>query len=295
MKRYGVSATSGRGWADVLKGDLYFFQKPIETIRDIYSTFVKLLCVDGLINFSITHKLIYFILAIVVLSLFILFCRKNKGVLRKIIVGALLGLIPMVVMMLMILTETIVPWSMFPAIIFIPIFVVVYERKVYAENSSWRNTLQWIVSICCIIVVFEAIYIGNINYVNLQKRYQKTYAQSIRILDRIETYEEYEEGIPVVLVGSLQNTYPNTLTSFEHKLQGYEAYVMDWLIYPDSKSYLYINFISDYLGVQLVAAENYNEKYNEIINTEWYKDMKAFPAEECIVKYGDVLVVKLSD
>lgn len=140
----------------------------------------------------------------------------------------------------------------------------------------------------------ESVYIGNIEQVNLQKRGQKMNAVCIRLLDRIETSDEYEAGMPVIFVGELQSTYPNPLTDYESRLAGYEAYVMDWLPYRGSSSWQYALYMKNYLGVSIETASDYANLYNQIMNLDWFRNMEVFPSWNCTKKYEGVLVVKLS-
>ena len=51
----------------------------------------------------------------------------------------------------------------------------------------------------------------NIAYSNLQKKYEKTYAYCVRLLDRIEQTEGYYPGIPIAMVGVVgEEQFPST-------------------------------------------------------------------------------------
>ena len=68
------------------------------------------------------------------------------------------------------------------------------------------------------ILVFNYGVSDNIGYSNLEKKYEKTYAYCVRLLDRIEQTPGYYQGIPVAVVGvigydELSRRYPELLRS----------------------------------------------------------------------------------
>lgn len=293
MYRYNVVANDARGWGAFLAGDIPFFRNPFGTIRNAYMIFLRLLFVDGLINFSVCHKAVYIIMIVLVgfVAIHSLIISKQKA--QNLCAILMISLIPAVIMMLVFITDVVIPWSMYPAISFVPIiFLGGYEF--FAKDSKVFRAGQIVIYSCMLFLLIEQIYIGQVDYLNLKLRNEKMYAQSIRILDRIETSEYYEEGMPIILVGALQYKYPNTLEDFNYNLQGYEAYVMDWLPYT-GMSYEYIVYISRFMGVQLNIAADYNQMYQEVSECEWFKDMDSFPATNCTYEYNGILVVKLSD
>ncbi len=290
MAKYNVEAASHGGFADLLEGKMAFAMHPIVTMKNVFVSFAKLLFCDGFMNFSIIHKLSYAILILCTLVIMCLGIKKEK---RIIIIFGIIGLI-FTIMLMAWLSTIVIPWSMFPAIILIPTLMIYICEKLNS-NIGMKNYIGWLIALSSLVLIIEAISIDNIDYVNLQKRYEKTYGQCIRILDRIENSEYYEEGMPVLIVGSLQDTYPNTLNEYNYYLEGYENLVMDWIPYKEKGSVGYIYFINQHLGANLVEANNYNELYYEIEESDWLNELKSYPATNCTYKYNDVLVLKLSD
>lgn len=291
MLLYHTEPVEAQGWGGVLSGNIAFLRNPLETVKSVYLTFLQLFVVNGVINFTMFHRLIYTILFVINGWLFLKFAKRNKE--RAVLVGAGMLLFPMVVMAVRLLTDKITPWSMYPAIIFVPILSIVFEKNVDIKQQ-YRNCIQWICIICLVYLIGESVYIAQIDYVNLQKRNMKMQTVCTRILDRIETSDLYEQGMPVVFVGSLQETYSNPLTLYEDKLKGYEAYVMDWLPYEGS-GWLYAQYITNYLGIYINTPPDYADIIVDVQKLEEFKNIKPFPAMDCTYVYKGALIVKLSD
>ena len=71
--------------------------------------------------------------------------------------------------------------------------------------------IQWVALLAAGILVFNYGVSDNIGYSNLEKKYEKTYAYCVRLLDRIEQTEGYYQGIPIALVGVIgYDEFPTT-------------------------------------------------------------------------------------
>lgn len=127
----------------------------------------------------------------------------------------------------------------------------------------------------------------NIGYGNLQKRYEKTYAYCVRLLDRIEQTEGYYQGIPIAMIGVVgDEEFPVTditgpVTSGMIGISG------DVLLYTGEN---YRKFIQNYLGATLniLPADAMAEMYYE----EEYMDMGSFPGEDSIRIIDGIMYIK---
>lgn len=292
MAYYHIAPVEARGWGSMLKGEIAFVMAPLATIKSVYELFMKLLFVDGLISFSRWHKIAYMLVLMVDGYFFVRFAVRNK--MRAVLTAVGFLLLPIVILTIRMLTDTVIPWSMYPGMLLVPVFGIVFMEDNILKGNHMHHVLEWIVVICIIYLAGESMYISNIDYVNLQKRNLKMQTVCIRLLDRIETADDYYQNIPIVFYGALQNTYPNPLLSYEEKLKGYEAFIMDWLPYKNS-SFMYASYITDYLGVSINTPSNYREIINELGELEEFKSVNAFPALNCTYLYKDVLIIKLSD
>ena len=137
------------------------------------------------------------------------------------------------------------------------------------------------------VLVFCYGITDNIAYANLQKRYEKTYAYCLRLLDRIEQTEGYYPGIPVAMVGVVgDEQYPVTditlpVTSGMIGMNG------DVLLYTGEN---YRIFMQNYLGATLniLPARAMEEMYY----SEEYAAMDSFPGENSVRIIDGILYVK---
>lgn len=175
-------------------------------------------------------------------------------------------------------------WVLYP--ILMAAFV---SRYGLSEGSSLPKgqMAAWLLSISVFVLVFCYGVADNIGYSNLQKRYEKTYAYCVRLLDRIEQTEGYYQGIPIAMVGVVGYVpYPETditgdVTSGMIGLNG------DFLLYTGNN---YQEFMKHYLGATLNILSP--EKMQNIYYSEEYIAMESFPAGTSVKIIDGVLCVK---
>lgn len=155
------------------------------------------------------------------------------------------------------------------------------------EEEKTGAVLQWLALCCGVVLVFFYGVVDNIGYSNLQKRYEKTYAYCVRLLDRIEQTEGYYQGIPIAMIGVVgEDEFPGTditldVTSGMIGLNG------DSLLYTGEN---YRLFMQHYLGATLniLPADAMKEMYYD----EEYIEMDSFPGENSIRIIDGILYVK---
>lgn len=157
----------------------------------------------------------------------------------------------------------------------------------YAEETKLAGLVEW-ATLCAaaVLVCFYGVA-DNIAYTNLQKRYEKTYAYCVRLLDRIEQTPGYYQGIPIAMVGVVgDDPFPLTditlpVTSNMIGLSG------DNLLYTGEN---YRKFIQYYLGATLniLSPEAMEEMYYD----QEYIEMDSFPGENSIKIIDGVMYIK---
>ena len=155
------------------------------------------------------------------------------------------------------------------------------------QSASMGRLAQWIGCAAAFVLVFHYAVTDNIGYSNLQKRYEKTYAYCVRLLDRIEQTPGYYQGIPIAMVGVVgYNPFPVTditlpVTSNMIGLNG------DTLLYTGEN---YEVFIRNYLGASLNMMTP--EEMQDIYFSEEYIEMESFPAPSSVQVVDGVMYVK---
>lgn len=154
-------------------------------------------------------------------------------------------------------------------------------------QSRIRCLTEWIALASAFLLVFFYGVTDNIGYANLQKRYEKTYAYCVRLLDRIEQTPGYYQGIPIAMIGVVgDEEFPPTdltlpVTSNMIGLNG------DMLLYTGEN---YRKFIQNYLGATLniLPAEAMAEMYYD----DAYVAMESFPGEDSIRIIDGIMYIK---
>lgn len=150
--------------------------------------------------------------------------------------------------------------------------------------------------VSCSFVIFAFIFIlqcsvaSNIAYFNLNERYEKTYAMSIRLIDRIEQTEGYEAGMPISILGGFpdRNYYPETDIT-KNDLSGYFGVDGDYVC---NSSGSYQTFMERYCNFTFPILD-LNEEI-ALSETNQFKGMSNFPSKDSIQIIDDVLVIKFN-
>ena len=127
----------------------------------------------------------------------------------------------------------------------------------------------------------------NIAYTTLQRKYEKTYAYAVRLLDRIEQTEGYYQGIPIAIMGVIgEDEYPpSEITApITGDMIGYDR---QYLIYTADN---YEAFFKYYLGATLNFVSE--EEESEIYYSDEYIAMESFPGETSVRYVDGVIWVK---
>ncbi len=167
-----------------------------------------------------------------------------------------------------------------------PMFAVAFVSR-YSREGKLRAAAEWCLVGAGLVLVFHYALADNIGYSNLEKRYEKTYAYCLRLLDRIEQTEGYYQGIPVAMIGVVgDEQFPDTDIT--------EA-VTGAMIGVGGESLLYTGanyeaFMKHYLGATLNFLEP--DAMEEMYYTEEYMAMESFPGATSTKVIDGVLYVK---
>lgn len=146
---------------------------------------------------------------------------------------------------------------------------------------------EWAALAAAFLLIFCYGLTDNIAYTNLQKRYEKTYAYCLRLLDRIEQTDGYYPGIPIAMVGVVgDEQYPPTDITLP-VTGGMIGMNGDVLLYTGKN---YEAFIRNYLGATLnmLPADAMAEMYY----SEEYVAMDSFPGENSVRIIDGVMYIK---
>ena len=167
-----------------------------------------------------------------------------------------------------------------------PILLIGFVER-YGCHSARDNWKEWLVLITAGVLVWNYAVTDNIAYSNLQKKYEKTYAYCVRLLDRIEQTDGYYLGIPIAMIGVVgDEQYPITDISGK-ATSGLLGMNGDVLLYTGNN---YELFMKHYLGVTLniLPPESMEKMYYD----PEYMEMGSFPASDSIKILDGIMYIK---
>lgn len=163
-----------------------------------------------------------------------------------------------------------------------------FVDKAFDKEESIRAAfLKWGAALAAAVLLFNYGVTDNIAYSNLEKRYEKTYAYCLRLLDRIEQTEGYYQGIPIAMIGVVgDEQYPATdiTTDVTGTMIGMNG---DSLLYTGAN---YEAFMKHYLGATLNFLEP--EVMQEIYYSPEYMEMDSFPGKNSVKVVDGIMYVK---
>lgn len=169
----------------------------------------------------------------------------------------------------------------------IPFIISLMEMLDINKN----HILKWGMLISTTLILFTYYLQTNASYTAIKLMHNQTYSVALRIVDRIETTENYSSKNKVCFAGTINfGIYPVSEEIFEKTyvklinlpvLQtGYTGSTSNW-----------DRFLNIYLGVDYKFCSR--EEYSEIINSQEFKDMPIFPSHGSVKEINNITVVKL--
>ncbi len=169
-----------------------------------------------------------------------------------------------------------------------PLFALAVLEKDRADMQGlWLRILYGLGLVSLGIWLWSYVVLDNVAYGNWQKKYEKTYAYCLRLLDRIEQHPDYVAGMPIAMVGVVgEESYPLTDITGEHTapMLGIQG---DWLLYRGDN---YREFMRHYLGASLHILPP--EAMKEMYYDPRYRRMGSFPAEDSLQVIDGIMYIK---
>jgi hypothetical protein len=150
-----------------------------------------------------------------------------------------------------------------------------------------KASISWVGLVMAVVIAFEYAVICNISYFNLEKKYEKTYAYCLRLLEQMEETEGYYHGIPVVMIGVIGDHYlPSTdlTVGVTDSLIGVNG---DYLFYTAEN---YRAFMEYYFGVKIELVDIQEVPY--YVSTPEYIEMEVFPKQNAMKVVDGILYIR---
>lgn len=197
-------------------------------------------------------------------------------------------LIPIAVYCLRLLSAGVNYYSlMFESIAFVWVLPIMFIEEIgIGQKKSLNKLLMVIMIICYLCNLWNYAIVDNISYLASSVAYEKSYALSERIVDRIEQTEGYENMEYIYFYGDVETEKYEDIRFNNKSVNGNK-------IIPYS-NIPYTFFINIYIGGNYKVLNN-KERMNEIQESLEFKNMPVWPMAGCTKMIDNVMVIKLGD
>lgn len=161
---------------------------------------------------------------------------------------------------------------------------ILYRSEAQLERGS-TPLLSWAVFLLSALTIYNFALIGNITYMHAHQSYEKTYALTSRMADRLEQTEGFENVSKLCVIGHFENSdkisinFPPNMTGIK---EGYLA----------TEQNHFAAFFDLYLGLTLdTCSEEEQSAFRQSSDVE---EMGVWPEKDSIKIIEDVIIIKLS-
>lgn len=177
------------------------------------------------------------------------------------------------------------------------LLLVIPLVSMICEMSGNKATFifKWTAIIAMFLVVFTYYLADNCSYMALKLTYNQAYSTSIRIMDRMEETEGYSPEKPIMIAGIINHNGPQYFRSSNIYLYTLGT-IFDQPVYHGTYRGMegtWTNFLGNYIGMKVHFCNEIS--YNDVINSDEFKEMGIFPAPNSCKEIYGIMVVKLSD
>lgn len=167
--------------------------------------------------------------------------------------------------------------------------LVIAERCGEILPIKGRALITWGAFFGVTLMVWNYIILSNIGYFNMNFRYEKTYALCLKILNRLESMEDYDRHRPIAFVGRYNKVY--SMEEVEFLLDPMAGMKGELVFAEGSRNFG--PFFKNMLGEDIEVVSPDIEK--EFHDDPRFIEMPRFPAEGSIKVIDDITVVKLNE
>ncbi len=260
----------------------------LDTIKKIYGDFIAFSVKGNVLFQNIFSKIaILLLLLFTIITLFTL-CKNRKWwkqIWFYIIIMLLVIGLPIATNVILIISPNVeyhllmrFQWILYP------ILLIAFVSRYSIDR---QGIMAWGILISTSVLVLHYAVVDNIAYSNLHKKYEKTYAYCIRLLDRMEQTPGYYQGIPIAMIGVVgEDEFPMTDITLSVTSNMIGTYG-DSLLYTGAN---YQEFIKHYLGATLNILPA--EVMGDIYHSQEYRAMESFPGATSIQIVDDIMYIK---
>ena len=175
------------------------------------------------------------------------------------------------------------------------IFPIFFKILEFLPRDNICMFFKYVIAFCSIIIIWNYIWQDNASYIAINSMQNQAESTILRIVTQIEELDEYNQEMPVLFIGGLENNaYLNKdNTSIEAK----KIYDRSWGFISDTPTIWWGNLDSwrkilyEYLGVNMNLVSE--SESTGILESEEFKNMNCYPEKDSIKVIDNTVVVKL--
>lgn len=268
-----------------------------KSIPKIYNEFRDFYLEDNIVvNSNYSRQEFYkvmFIAAIILELILIITSGIWKNPIRVIFIIIMNLILPIALNVVFLLTTETSTYLLTSA----QLLLVIPFVALICEMSGNKGTFifKWSAIIAMFLVVFTYYLADNCSYMALKLTYNQAYTTSVRIMDRLEETQGYSPEKPIMVAGIINHNGPQFFRSSDIYLYTLGT-IFDNPIFHGSYRGMegtWTNFLGNYLGMKVHFCNDIS--YKDIVESEEFKEMGIFPAQNSCQEIYGVMVVKLSD
>lgn len=273
----------------------------VTLIGQAYVNFYEYLWGDRLLNNQFGDRnLINLFIVVLILVMVLTMAVKNKiwkqpG--RAALLFLALLLFPLAVEAITVMSPEVDKYGP-TGIIMIPTFALFYILPlVMGSRLADQGKGRFFSPLSCLVIVmflWNSIVFTNLCINSMKLNLNKTQTAADLMFDKIVEEYGYEKGSRLLVAGSMEDgNFPSLYEWPTQAIKGTSAsYGFMWDTYTGNEN-CWVEFMKQYLGVSFVACGQ--EEYEELLQDSDYRKMPIFPEDGSVQKFGDTIVVKMSE
>ena len=276
---------------------LSIFKTIPEAIKQTYTTFYQFFFEDNILKNSYWKReyvnLIFFLILATAIVISMIKNKTYKSPVKIIMIITFIAIMPIAINVIELIAQERTVNLLMGASLYLP-FILLIAILETLDGNTWRETIvNWGATAILLIIIITYALSDQCTYIAREYTLNQAYSTMIRIVDRIETNEEYQKGMKICFAGTIeQNNYPRKSKIYEMAVGYITDYGEFWENYASGKVTIK-NFLEKYMGIEIEFCTD--REYLEIVNSEEFEEMEIFPEQESVKVINDIVVVKLSD
>lgn len=263
------------------------------SILHCYADFLKFFFTDDIIYNKYYHRnIIYavFFLALILGLVTTIWKNKTKRVARTIVTIFLVAIFPVGVnVMNLVAPTTRINLVTGPGLIttFILAAIVFNSHIGQKKEQNSQTLLRWVNFAALIALSWTLIVSNTFTYIYRQRQYDNLETIMQDVYSRVVTLDNYDDELPWMFSNIIQ-VKVNDL----NRTNGMVARNMiTWQNFNGTRQYA--SFIYKYKGIKITTVDA--DKYREIVRTDTFRGMPAYPAKGSIAIINSVVVIKVAE